>query len=662
MRPRLSSPLFSSRSLVRAALAAFVTAAPTVAFAGSAAEGDGKKPIDPPAKAEETKAEKTPEPALAEAKDDTKAADAKAEAAEKEAAKRSKPWDANPVGRDPGQVFSEDWWSHTRPVLELHGYFRTRGELFHNFALGRHNSPTDAQNLWPQPLDHSYVDEKGVTRTVNLCDSNGKLAACEDKSQASANMRLRLEPELHISDNLRVMAQIDALDNLVLGSTPNSYGLGVGGKYVPNPYAPTSGFSDTQGPPTAGVNSYRNSIDVKRAWAEYTTPVGQLRFGRMPTHWGLGMVWNAGAGIDQDWQSNNDRIMFTSGVRSLDLFFGGSWDFVGTGPTSADAYSVYGGQPYNLANRTNVGQWNLFVAKKASPDVERLRLAKGNIVINGGLFNTLRTQELDVATNSTPLTFQSTAADNGLEHRGLTQAMHDAWFQLLYKKFRLEAEGALVYGNVASTPLRTDLTDKTSILQGGFALESDYRAMEDKLKIGFGGGWASGDPWSNSLVPGPNGTKSGFQDSLNGGKGPLSTFRFNPAYNIDLILHRRLLNRVQGTYYFRPSVDYDFVRNPNGQRIGGGAAAIWTRSSQYVQAPGNARDLGVELDFQLYYQAKDGTLNDDPKKLGGFYAMLQYGALFPLGGLDYVKGDLQNVTDSSTSIAQTVRLHLGVVY
>src|SRR5690606_23093157 len=27
---------------------------------------------------------------------------------------------------DPGRIFAEDWWSHTRPTLELHGNFRVR--------------------------------------------------------------------------------------------------------------------------------------------------------------------------------------------------------------------------------------------------------------------------------------------------------------------------------------------------------------------------------------------------------------------------------------------------------------------------------------------------------------------------------------------------------
>ena len=90
--------------------------------------------------------------------------------------------------------------------------------------------------------------------------------------------------------------------------------------------------------------------------------------------------------------------------------------------------------------------------------------------------------------------------------------------------------------------------------------------------------------------------------------GAISTFRFHPAYYVDYIFFRRIMSRIQGAYYFRPSVEYDFLRNPNGQKFGGGAAIIWSRASEFIQTPGNKRDLGVELDVQLYYQAKDGNL------------------------------------------------------
>ncbi|HEV8548765.1 MAG TPA: TIGR04551 family protein, partial [Polyangiaceae bacterium] len=35
------------------------------------------------------------------------------------------------------RVYAEDWWSHARPILELHGYFRVRAQLEHKFSLGR---------------------------------------------------------------------------------------------------------------------------------------------------------------------------------------------------------------------------------------------------------------------------------------------------------------------------------------------------------------------------------------------------------------------------------------------------------------------------------------------------------------------------------------------
>jgi hypothetical protein len=47
-------------------------------------------------------------------------------------------------------------------------------------------------------------------------------------------------------------------------------------------------------------------------------------------------------------------------------------------------------------------------------------------------------------------------------------------------------------------------------------------------------------------------------------------------------------------------VDYDFLRHADGQKLGGGAAVIWSRASEFMQAPGHKRDLGIELDLQLY--------------------------------------------------------------
>jgi uncharacterized protein (TIGR04551 family) len=590
-----------------------------------------------------------------------------------------RPTNDGTLGARPSEVYSEDWWAHTRPIIELHGYFRTRGELYHNFSLNRPGDVgANPQFLWPQPIDNSYTLPNGNPRQVLACGSNG-VSECRDKTQATANLRLRLNPEIHISDNLRVMSQIDLLDNLVLGSTPDAYAIkprvagaatttgGNGSGYATagyNGYAPLGAFSTTQGPPTAGVNSYRNSIDVQRAWAEYLTPLGQVRFGRMPSHWGLGMLINSGDGIDHDYQTNADRIMFVSGIKSMDLYFGGAWDFVSTGPTNASPFDVYGGQPYNTGNITNVNQWVAFIAKRTNPELQRLKLARNDVVVNGGLYTVYRSQVIDVKAGETPLTTDTsgTTVNNGLEHRGAQALIPDVWLQILWQKLRVEAELATIWGSIDQTPATGNTpSNPTQIRQWGLATQAELRAVEDKLRVQFGAGWASGDPHVEGLNPGPN----GLQPRLS--EGAIRTFRFHPSYQVDYIFFRKILTRVEGAYYFRPSVEYDFLRNPNGQKFGGGAAIIWSRASEFIQAPGNKRDLGVELDLQVYYQAKDGSLNDDPNKMGGFYTSLQYGVFFPLGGLDYLPkessgpGIPQNV-DFTLSTAQTVRLILGVLF
>ena len=169
------------------------------------------------------------------------------------------------------------------------------------------------------------------------------------------------------------------------------------------------------------MNGYRNSIDVQRAWAEYLTPLGQIRFGRMPSHWGLGMLMNSGDGIDHDYQSNADRIMFVSGIKSMDLYFGGAWDFVSTGPTNASPYDVYGGQPYNTANLSNVNQWVAFIAKRTNPELQRLKLARNDARPQRRPLHRLplaahrREGGSDTRTRST---LGTTRRNNGFERRG----------------------------------------------------------------------------------------------------------------------------------------------------------------------------------------------------------------------------------------------------
>ena len=155
----------------------------------------------------------------------------------------------------------EEEFAQTRPELEFfeaHGYFRTRMELLDQFDLGQEaeGGPT----IYPD-------DPIQPDRSTN----------------AFADLRLRFEPTLNISEEVRIKAQIDFLDNVILGSSPD-YGSRAGYMFL----------VEGQRPPQYAENSWTDSIEVKRAWAEVRTPFGELRFGRMGTHWGLGVLANDG--------------------------------------------------------------------------------------------------------------------------------------------------------------------------------------------------------------------------------------------------------------------------------------------------------------------------------------------------------------------------------
>jgi hypothetical protein len=81
--------------------------------------------------------------------------------------------------------------------LELNGYFRLRPNLYENLWLGWSQPDPQGYYLFPKPFSNA----------------NGK-------TEESADTRFRVEPTLNVSEDIRIKSQIDVLDNLVLGSTP----------------------------------------------------------------------------------------------------------------------------------------------------------------------------------------------------------------------------------------------------------------------------------------------------------------------------------------------------------------------------------------------------------------------------------------------------------
>src|SRR5882724_8589934 len=212
-------------------------------------------------------------------------------------------------------------------IFEVDGYLRLRADYMHNFFLGEgysnvapaNNTPPYGLPPFPVPLECLRPTQM-IGQPMSMNNNAG--GACVHKNVGGANLRLRLEPTLNVTDMVRVHAQFDVLDNTLLGSTPDSL-TGIPGYNRPaastvngmvsptslNGAAPTGFQYTTQDPPQIGQNGFASSIVAKRAWAEIDSEFGSVRFGRMPWHWGRGIAYNDGGCPECDVGTTVDRVM-----------------------------------------------------------------------------------------------------------------------------------------------------------------------------------------------------------------------------------------------------------------------------------------------------------------------------------------------------------------
>ncbi|MBI5498314.1 MAG: TIGR04551 family protein [Deltaproteobacteria bacterium] len=331
----------------------------------------------------------------------------------------------------------ESWVEELKPklnFLDFDGYFRTRVDLFQRAHLGTYDPAVGVgtSNV-PPPLNYPTPDDRHDTLT-------------------SANMRLRLDPTLNVSEDIRLRMTADILDNVVLGSTPDTLpGLAI------NPGNPLSAFTTSQLPPEMGVNTFLgSSIRLKRAWGEVTTPFGQVRFGRMASHFGLGILANDGNCLECDSGSSSDRIMFVT--RVLGHYIIPMWEFTASGPVgrgggpAANTLMFHPneqGQPFDLDPRDDVKSWILAVAKRDSPADIREKLNGGGFVLNYGAYGQFRQQSYD-----TPLYYLN-GPGRGIQAgdmmtRNAWATIGSLWGLFQWRKLKIEGELAGIYGHIGN--------------------------------------------------------------------------------------------------------------------------------------------------------------------------------------------------------------------
>lgn len=615
-------------------------------------------------------------------------------------------------------------------LFELHGYMRMRGDYFHRPDLGlgkgqnqvvgsNYGDDANLQNPWfvPPSVAAETVGEFGEGDAQTQANCVGTLLAqglAENKigrrcgrrnGFASANMRLRLEPTLHVTDTVKVHAQLDALDNLVLGSTPDSL-------LADNPYAPIDLFTRTQLPPSDGRNSARDSIVVKRAYGHIRFGWGlDIKFGRMPHHWGLGIVANDGNGyyrgeqgdivrmVDMDWGDSVDslRLGFDFGkdrrsTHTLEF----SWDWAASGPTTDQLLGPFAGpyqtdhtrgQAISVEKFDNVYQWRLSLLRRDDPAMLQRKLSLGRPVVNYGAIVWARYQAIDrvqgvpgiglpngtdgVGTTDPYYYDQLQDYANLLLRRRAIVFTPDIWLRVNWKTLRVELEAAGVVGRFDNyyEPSELEgldredlyqlgveniaaLQDNTSprrrwLAQFGYALEFKYGLFKDRFHLGLDHGFASGDNDPRGRFPSPLGNPpaGGAIDRT------YSAFRFNPAYFQDLLLFRELLGTATNAAYFKPWLAFYFFDDNFSGRL----------DIEYAVAPqkqgtwGNKANYGLEIDAAFRYHDRQEPI----------FFQLQYGVMFPFGAFErpvdqYGSGGFIPPNNGDPKAAQTVQAQLGI--
>jgi uncharacterized protein (TIGR04551 family) len=581
---------------------------------------------------------------------------------------------AHPTDLEPLQGYP-DQSKRKLQIFEVDGYLRLRADYMHDFFLGQGYTAVQHPGSvpwglppFPVPLECARPSLSAFSSPDATMPGNSG-TECSHKNVGGANLRLRLEPTLNITDMVRVHAQIDVFDNTILGSTPDSL-AGIQGYNTPPaqmtnsavvsptavPGAAPSNFQyTTEDPPEIGQNGFVSSIRAKRAWAEIDSEFGSVRFGRMPWNWGRGIAYNDGSCPDCDVGTTVDRVMALTQLYGHQIAV--AWDLGPQGYTTQQTslgQQSPDGYPYDLSQNDDVLQLMGSILRRDNPVELRERIDRGEPVLNYGVQvvyrnqgNTVSPMNMGVDANTTGTGPQPLTPDqlNQAQHFDAWSLTPDLWAKFYYKALTVEFEGIGVFGRIGTPGILAADQQPLTLRQMGWVLASELRLYRDSFFLGFETGGATGDQAEDpsqylnyrwKFVQQPSGDHA------------INDFHFSPDYHIDEILFRHIIGTVTNAIYIKPQTAYWFDLG-NNRAVGINGSIIYSLAQVPVSTPGNALQYGIEGDIGATYR-NTGE---------GVYGGVTWGLLFPFGALDRPAA-LWGVNAADASSAQILRIFMGV--
>lgn len=444
-------------------------------------------------------------------------------------------------------------------VVDMDGSFRTRTEFWHNVHMGL------------SPIPNRY----GVYPQLSGADG----------TRAGADFRFRLAPTIHVGEMAEVFTVVD-LFNVMAGE----------GGY--SDLALTMHQADQVSLP-GSADSILATAAVRGMWARIRLlNIVALQAGRIPEHWGMGLVENDGRAIDADGGDYIDGLSLHSMALPLGIQASISWDFPLQGRQVESAFAPWG-VGYDPGDWDDIQQWRFKV--KIAPPAD----SDGNYWA-AGIYNRLRFQDFSSLGSQSPYEecqLYAWAPGFGCNEMFWRDAFiwtPDIWFEAglalapdLLLKVELEIAGR--YGSVTNTRFVQENMRRS--LQGiGGVLRADVEAPAWSAGIEVGGASGDADSLAFGILDAPT---LGEPNSVAGGQASeiqdavLTSFVLHPGYTVDQILFRRVVGAVTNSWYIKPSTHIEFWQR--------GPSALWLEASALYGAafvasatPGEASPLGIE--------------------------------------------------------------------
>lgn len=424
------------------------------------------------------------------------------------------------------------------------GYFRTRTVLLTNLA------PQDRQ-------------------TLTL--ANGETLVMPDIRNTSYIMsRFRVLPSLSYGKLAKVTAQLDGMDDVLWGDN--------------NGFSSAPLFAtDTTNQGFLGDDEVA-SIQLKRVWAEFRVPVGLMRVGRMPSHWGMGLLANGGGTAnvdpttplgepmrkaadqffpeefgDKHFGSTADRILFLTrpitiyrtlakkGTAEHPLVVGYGYDKLSEAPflpfePSERTFRPFGQQGFISRGKDDDVNEHVFIAIWNDPDWDQVRYTDE---LRVGTYIVVRTAKEGSTNPSAIVPGETCGTFEGqpvpCDDTGSLVAIFDLWWKLRYGPWYTEGEGYWIQGTTfGGVPFPVRNEKKKAIINAGVAR---FGYLTDKWDAILEVGHASGD------------------DDL--GDEKFKQRGIHPDYNVGLILFEETLRELTARTYGPPFIS---AENPDGAR------------------------------------------------------------------------------------------------